>query len=54
VRARGFVLLDVAAADDLAVPAVERDFAVLDLGDHPEAVVLIFEDPVGVVERSVG
>lgn len=46
--------LDVAAADDLATAAIERDFAALDLGDHAEAVVLVLENPVGIVERGVG
>ena len=46
--------LDIAAADDFAVSAVERNLAPPDLCDHPEAIVLILENPVGVVERRVG
>jgi hypothetical protein len=38
--------LHVAVADDLAVAAVKRDLAPPDLGDHPEAVVFVLEDPV--------
>jgi hypothetical protein len=40
-------------ADDFAVAAVERDFAALDFGDHAEAVVLVLEDPTGIVEGRV-
>src|SRR5581483_9673780 len=39
--------LDVAAADDFAVAAVQRDLAALDFSDHSEAVVLILEYPSG-------
>src|SRR5213080_5012323 len=46
--------LDIAAADDLAVAAVERDLALPDFRHHPEAVVLVLENPAGVVERRVG
>ena len=46
--------LDIAAADDLAVAAVERNLAPPDFRDHPEAVVLVLENPAGVVERRVG
>ena len=46
--------LDVAVADDLAVAAVEGNASVFDNGHHPEAVVLVFKDPVRVVERRVG
>jgi len=45
--------LDVAAADDFAVAAVERDLAALDFGDHAEAVVLVLEYPTGIVEGRV-
>lgn len=45
--------LDVGAADDLSVAAVERDAPVPDLRDHPEAVVLILEDPVGIVKGCI-
>ena len=46
--------LDIAVADDLAVAAVERNLAPPDFRDHPEAVVLVLENPAGVVERRVG
>src|SRR5215207_9380563 len=45
--------LDIAAADDLAVTAVERNLAPPDFRDHPKAVVLILENPAGIVERRV-
>src|ERR1700712_263392 len=45
--------LRIAAADDLAVAAVERNFAPPDFRDHPEAVVLVLENPAGIVERRV-
>jgi hypothetical protein len=45
--------LDIAAADDLAVAAVERNLAPPDFRDHPAAVVLVLENPAGVVERRV-
>src|SRR3979490_2881180 len=44
----------IAAADDLAVAAVERHLAAPDFRDHPEAVVLVLENPAGIVERRVG
>src|SRR4029077_5864727 len=44
---------DITVADDLAVATVERDVPGLDAGDHTEAVVLVLEDPIGVVERRV-
>jgi hypothetical protein len=46
--------LDIAVTDDLAVAAVERNLAPPDFSDHPKAVVLVLEDPAGVVERRVG
>src|SRR5215213_9353034 len=46
--------LDIAAADDLAVAAVERNLAPPYFRDHPEAVVLVLENPARVVERRVG
>ena len=46
--------LDVGVADDFAVAAVERDFAAPDLRDHAEAIVLVLEDPIGIVERRIG
>src|SRR3979411_1887794 len=45
--------LHIAAADDLAVAAVERTLAPPDFRDHSEAVVLVLENPAGVVERRV-
>src|ERR1700712_3279067 len=45
--------LDVVRTDDLTVAAVERDLADLDLRDHAEAVVLVLEDPILVVEWRV-
>ena len=44
----------IAAADDLAIAAVERNLAPPDFCDHPEAVVLVLENPAGIVERRVG
>lgn len=46
--------LDIAAADDLAVAAVERNLAPADFRDHAEAIVFVLENPVGVVERRIG
>lgn len=46
--------LDIAAADDLAIAAVERNLAPPDFRDHPEAIVLVLKNPAGVVERRVG
>ncbi|MCP1912849.1 hypothetical protein J2R96_005329 [Bradyrhizobium elkanii] len=46
--------LDIAAADDLAVAAVECNLAPPDFRDHPEAIVLILENPAAVIERRVG
>jgi hypothetical protein len=46
--------LDIAAADDFAVAAVQRNLATPDFRDHPEAIVLVLENPAGVVERRVG
>ena len=46
--------LDVTVADDLPVAAVEGNASIFDNGHHPEAVVLVFKDPVTVVERRVG
>src|SRR5262249_26310666 len=48
-----FCNFDVAVADDLAVAAIKRDAAAVDLCDHPEAVILIFKYPVLVVEGSI-
>src|ERR1700761_7036429 len=45
--------LDVAAADDLTVAAVQRHLAAADFGDHAEPVELVLEDPVGIVERQI-
>ena len=44
---------DVTVADDLAVAAIERDLAALDLGDHAKAVVFVLEDPSRIVEGRV-
>jgi len=44
----------VAVANDLAVAAVESDVTTFDLGDHAEAIILVLEDPAGIVERPVG
>src|ERR1700712_413535 len=46
--------LRIAAADDLAIAAVERNPAPPDFRDHPEAVVFVLENPAGIVERRVG
>jgi hypothetical protein len=43
----------IAASDDLAVAAVERNLGPPDFRNHPEAVVLVFENPAGVVVRRV-
>jgi hypothetical protein len=41
-------------ADDFAVAAVEGDLAAFSLRDHAKAVILIFENPPGIVEGRVG
>jgi hypothetical protein len=44
----------VAVADDLAVAGIERDLAALDAGDHAKAVPFGLEDPIRVIEGSIG
>ena len=46
--------LEAAMAENLAVPAVEDNIAVFDLSDHAKPVILVLEDPAGVVKRNVG
>jgi hypothetical protein len=46
--------LEIIVADDFAVAAIERDFAVFNPRDHPKTIILIFEHPAGIVERAVG
>jgi hypothetical protein len=45
--------LDVGMADDLSVAAIERDFAAVDLRDHPEAVILVLEYPLWIVKGGI-
>ena len=45
--------LDVGMTDDLSVAAIERDLAAADLRDHPEAVILVFEYPFGIVKGGI-